>query len=325
MKLLTLGIGAAVLLCACKKSEDKKPDDKADKADQPVDKAEPAAKELEAPKPLTHVEKAPGAAANSKNAALELGDVAVKPEQEDRGHFELAYEGKDSKTRAKVRASGVFEKMLPQLDQAVNLPASITVTFDRCDEINAFYDPEKVAITMCDEYIDYYGELFSGYPAEEADSAIIGSVVSTFLHEVGHALIDQLELPTVGREEDAADQLSTVILVASGDEGNAMALEGAYAFIEESEAEGDDEEETPFWDEHSLDEQRFYNTVCLIYGSDPEGWDDLVGDDDLPEERAQGCPDEYAMISTSWNRLLEPYMTVPVVQVNLPGAPAGEE
>ena len=193
-------------------------------------------------------------------------------------------------------------------------PRDIAVVYAPCDEINAFYDPDAVTITMCDEYVDYYGELFAGYPADERQPAILGAVASTFLHEAGHALIHQLALPTVGREEDVADQLSTVILVASGDAGNALALDGAYAFIAESEGEVDD---TPYWDEHALNEQRFYNTVCLIYGSDPDGWDDLVGEDDLPEERAEQCPDEYAQISTSWNRLLAPFLTVPTVRVKL--------
>jgi hypothetical protein len=303
------------LLAACKKD------------DPPAAPSKPAAKKVVEPKAIAKKDAKPGPAANGKNVAIELAAIPDKPVQEDRGHFELDYRGADSETRAMVRASGVFEKMLPQLDASLRLPHGIKVVFDKCDEVNAFYDPEQASITMCDEYLDYYGELFSEYPAEDAKNAIIGSVVSTFLHETGHALIDQLELPMVGREEDAADQLSTVILVASGDEGNAMAIEGAYSFIAESEAGQDDDEETPFWDEHSLDEQRFYNSICLIYGSDPDGWDDLVGEDDLPEERAERCPDEYALISSSWNRLLEPYMTVPAVKVNLPGepAPAAEE
>jgi hypothetical protein len=308
-------IGGA-LLFACKKDE--APAEKSAKA------AEPDKKKVVEAKAIAKKEARPGPAANGKNMALELGAIPDRPVQEDRGHFELEYRGKDSEARAMVRASGVFEKMLPQLDQSLRLPHGIKVVFDGCDEVNAFYDPEQASITMCNEYVDYYGELFSEYPADEAKDAIIGSVVSTFLHEAGHALIDQLELPMVGREEDAADQLSTVILVASGEEGNAMAIEGAYSFIAESEA-GDDEEETPFWDEHSLDEQRFYNSICLIYGSDPDGWDDLVGEDDLPEERAERCPDEYALISSSWNRLLEPYLTVPAVKVNLPGEPAADQ
>src|SRR5262249_52035413 len=158
----------------------------------------------------------------------------------------LTYKGDDSPARKLVRATGVFEKILPQLDQALLLPRDLEVVFDKCGEQNAFYDPETKKITMCDEYVDYYGELFSKYPPEDRQRPVVGSLVATSLHELGHALIHQLDLPAVGRQEDAVDQLSTVILIASGDEGNAMALEGAESFIAESEADGGDT--TPFWD-----------------------------------------------------------------------------
>jgi Putative metallopeptidase len=307
-------VGCTLLAGSCSKKERPKeaPPATAAPAATPSDAGE--AKKVLTATPLAKTDSKPGAAAMGRNPLLELGTAPDRPVTEDRGRFVLSYAGEDSETRALVRASGVFAGLLPQLDQSLRLPRDIKVVFEACDEVNAFYNSEDVTITLCDEYIDYYGELFSQFPAAEAKDAIIGSVVSTFLHEVGHALIDQLALPTVGREEDAADQLSTVILIASGDEGNAMALEGAYAFIAESEADG---EETPYWDEHSLDEQRFYNSVCLIYGSDPDGWDDLVSEEDLPEERAEKCREEYQQISSSWQKLLTPYLTVPTIRVKL--------
>jgi hypothetical protein len=310
-------VAAALAIAGCRKSSSERAAPSAPPAAAPADArpgdAAAAAKPVP-PTPLTKRDTKPGAAALGRNALLPLGDLAAKPPAAARGRFVLRYDGADSPTRASVRKAGVLEQIIPQLNQSLRLPRDIAVVYAPCDEINAFYDPDAVTITMCDEYVDYYGELFAEYPADERQPAILGAVASTFLHEAGHALIHQLALPTVGREEDVADQLSTVILVASGDAGNALALDGAYAFIAESEGEVDD---TPYWDEHALNEQRFYNTVCLIYGSDPEGWDDLVGEDDLPEERAEQCPDEYAQISTSWNRLLAPFLTVPTVRVKL--------
>jgi putative metallopeptidase DUF4344 len=267
-------------------------------------------------KPIAKKPVKPGAAANGKNEVIEPGDGAEKPKQEDRGHLKLAYKGEDSATRKLVRGTGVFEKMLPQLDQALLLPRDLEVVFDKCGEPNAFYDPETKKITMCDEYVDYYAEVFSQYPPDDRRDAIVGALVSTFLHELGHALIHQLDLPAVGRQEDAVDQLSTVVLIASGDEGDAMALDGADSFIAESEADGGDK--TPFWDEHSLNEQRFYNIMCLIYGSDPDGFKEVITEDDLPDERAERCPEEYETISKSWTRLLTPYLTVAAVRMKLP-------
>jgi hypothetical protein len=258
----------------------------------------------------------PGGAARGKNVAVISGDAAAKPEQPDKGHLSLSYDGADSPTRGLVRNSHVFEQIVPQLDNALNLPHDIPITFRKCGEVNAFYATDAITITMCDELVDFYGNLFAKYEAEDAKEAIVGSLVAVFLHELGHALIDQLQLPAVGRQEDAVDQLSTIVLIASGDQGSQMALDGAFSWITEGETQGSDT--TPFWDSHSLNEQRFYNIMCLIYGSNREAFADVITNNELPSERAEGCPDEYKAISTSWNTLLDPYLSVPVMRIALP-------
>ncbi len=63
-------------------------------------------------------------------------------------------------------------------------------------------------------------------------------------------------------------------------------------------------------DEHSLDEQRFYNTTCLAYGSDPTAFADLVTEGVIPKARdAMGsdCPFVWTRVSRSWTRLLAPF------------------
>ena len=251
-------------------------------------------------------------AAGGKNEVV-VGDAPEKAEQPKRGHLTLVYAGPDDEARKLIRSWGAFEQIVPQLDAALQLPHDIPITFKKCDEENAFYDAETATITMCDELVDFYATLFSEY--EDKKDAIVGSLVSVFLHELGHGLIHQFGLPAVGKEEDAVDQLATVVLVASGEVGNQMALDGAFSWVAEGEAQGKDT--TPFWDEHSLNEQRFYNMMCLIYGSDPDGFSEVITDKELPEERAEQCPDEYKAISTSWNKLLAPYLAVPVMRLTL--------
>src|SRR5262249_57723605 len=98
-----------------------------------------------------------------------------KREQGDRGHVWLTWQGEDSAARKEVRASGVFDQMVPELDKALNLPHDVPVTFLKCGEDNAFYDPEKIAIQMCDELVDYYAEMFADYQGDERKEAVVGS------------------------------------------------------------------------------------------------------------------------------------------------------
>jgi len=93
---------------------------------------------------------------------------------------------------------------------------------------------------MCDELVDFYAELFSQYEGDERKDAIVGSVVSVFLHELGHGLINQFGLPAVGKEEDAVDQLATVVpalLSAIRDEPDDVANREVLA--DQYEAAGD--------------------------------------------------------------------------------------
>ena len=189
----------------------------------------------------------------------------------------------------------------------MRLPTTVDIQLVDCDTVNAFYDPNNKRIIVCYELVDYFLEVFRGTAKndDELGTAVIGATVFSFFHESGHALIHLLDLPAVGREEDSADQLATITLIAAGDEGVAMALSGAYWFQLQQKSD----RKTVFWDEHAFDGQRFYNILCMIYGSNPSKYQNFVANGELPKERAQRCPEEFAKISRSWQQLLKPHLT----------------
>ncbi|MEO8706335.1 MAG: DUF4344 domain-containing metallopeptidase [Kofleriaceae bacterium] len=201
----------------------------------------------------------------------------------------------------------VFEEVTEGLNKTIRLPIAVDVNTVDCNSINAFYDPANKRIIVCYELVSYFLNMFK--PTAKSDTelgnAVLGALIFSFFHETGHGLIDILQLPAVGREEDSVDQLATLILIASGDEGVQMALSGAYWFHLQSKGD----HTTPFWDEHAFDAQRFYNILCLIYGSDPRKYAEFVSSGNLPKDRAQRCPDEYAKINKAWEKLLQPHLT----------------
>ncbi|MDZ7904565.1 MAG: DUF4344 domain-containing metallopeptidase [Cypionkella sp.] len=142
---------------------------------------------------------------------------------------------------------------------------------------------------------------------EKAASFIWSNVIATFYHELGHALIDVLELPVLGREEDAADSLSALLIHQIWEEDSAAQMidETANAFFLNSQEADANGHETAYWDEHSLDLQRYYNLVCLFYGADPDGRAFIVTDYELPEDRAERCPDEFAQTEAAWSAMLD--------------------
>jgi hypothetical protein len=207
-----------------------------------------------------------------------------------------------------IEQSGMLRDIAKDLNSVLVLDRTLGLRFAECGEPNAYYDADRREVSVCFELIEYYYESMA--PAyetdEELDDAVAGAFVFVFFHEVGHALIDLLDVPVTGREEDAVDQLSAWVLL-DGAEGDAAVLNAAVSFYA-GDSSGATIDEGSFADEHSLDQQRFYNMVCWVYGSDPDGYVSLVEDGHLPAERAERCPGEYARLDRSWSRLLEPHI-----------------
>lgn len=240
--------------------------------------------------------------------AQEQGEGTLLAQADD-GDFVLEYqEPQNSDHQAVYDAlveSGLYNEVVANLNEQFALPQDIAIIFQDCGEENAFYNPEDVTISMCYELIAKYADTF--YDEEQGDytQEVINAAYFTFFHELGHALVDQLGLPIVGREEDAVDSFAAVLLLWQGEEEAAIAGIDQFSLDAEEEATL---EELSYWDEHSLNNQRFYNMACLIYGSDPEWYSDWVSDDLLPESRAERCEAEYAQADASWSMLLSPYL-----------------
>ncbi|WP_239479520.1 DUF4344 domain-containing metallopeptidase [Actibacterium sp. 188UL27-1] len=145
--------------------------------------------------------------------------------------------------------------------------------------------------------------------AEEAEqnAFVEGNIIGIFYHELGHAVIDLEGVPIFGQEEDAADTFSIFMIHALFEEETAqdLAYDVSFGFWAEADLAFENEEDVAWWDEHGPDEQRFYNTICIFYGGDPDARADLAADLDLPEERAEQCPFEFDQAEASWGTVLD--------------------
>jgi len=138
---------------------------------------------------------------------------------------------------------------------------------------------------------------------EATEGYIASNVLGIFYHELGHALIDVMELPIFGQEEDAADVLSVFLIDAFFDEETAVqiAYDTAFGFY----ADAEEGEEVVYWGVHGPDLQRYYNLVCIFYGANPDERDDVAEELGLPQERADYCPDEYDQAAGSWGGAMD--------------------
>ena len=189
----------------------------------------------------------------------------------------------------------------------VRMPRPLKVKLDGCDGIsNAWYGGDE--ITVCYEFVD---DIIKNAAERDLDigitrqDTIIGPLVDVFLHESGHAVFDYLRIPIWGREEDAADQFSSYIMLQYDKaRARALILGSAYQYKLDMKQSEVALPLSKFSDEHGHPAQRFFNILCIAYGSDPKLFADLVTRKLLPEDRAPLCEHEYAQVQYAFKTLI---------------------
>jgi Putative metallopeptidase len=236
--------------------------------------------------------------------ALHSDQFRVVYEAPKNGAHQLLYE--DLKSRH------VLEKFREFLS-FIRLPRILTLKLAGCDgEDNAWYEPEELSITVCYEYVEGVQRVApeSVTPGGVTpDSAVLGPLLEVFLHEIGHALFDQLRIPLLGHEEDAADQFAAFVMLHLNPQTARDAMAGV-AWMYGQEAKDAKISQSSLANVHGLAGQRFYNTLCMAYGAEPELFNALVERKLLPEDRAEGCEDEYRQVAYAINTLMSPYIDV---------------
>jgi hypothetical protein len=137
---------------------------------------------------------------------------------------------------------------------------------------------------------------------------VVGNMVFALIHEMGHVHISEMQLPVLGREEDAADAFATVTLLRTGtDIAKRVLGHVVKAWFMSDRRDRARGEKLAFYDEHGLDKQRGYAIVCMMVGSNPDGFKDLADATELPESRQETCLGDYSNASWSWEKLLKPH------------------
>jgi len=198
------------------------------------------------------------------------------------------------------------------------LPVDLVIRTIGCNSANALYKREdgKPTVTICYEYLQ---EILDKMPKETTAAgvtpadAVIGQFIFAVAHEMGHAAFDMLDIPVLGREEDAADGFATYFMLRfRADEKHRLIAGAAYAYQEFLK----DYKSKPnvtvplavFSSDHGLPEQRFANLLCMAYGEDSARFAAVVERGFLPAARVKGCRYEYLILRHAMGALIAPHV-----------------
>lgn len=184
----------------------------------------------------------------------------------------------------------------------VNVP----VVIEECDgDENAFYIHGKQQIRLCYEFMALIHRL-AGSPEELFDADVTYMIAFTTLHEIGHALMDVMNVQVSARdEEERADQFAFLLMTNHDDADLARRVIHAPAsfFLHLDDIEDHDNDDT---EEHGNSAHRAANAICLLWGRQhvPQLADNMAGG------RGARCEAYTSEALATWNRWLRPYTRI---------------
>ena len=239
---------------------------------------------------------------------LGLATLLGLPAQAQDGRILVLYPGAQKPEHQAVerllKETKPFEAMADSYNRKFLFPRDVLVVIAETGQVNCWYVPEQHRIYVSYELLDFLLQLFRQSESEkEARGDALNTLFFVALHEMGHALVGELDIPTTGREEDAVDDFACLTVQQVGGQARDQALAAAKWFaIMGSRANNAD---LPFWDEHSLDMQRFYGILGLMYGGNPNRY--LFAEKIIPERQLKRYIRDYPKKLDSWERLLGPH------------------
>lgn len=200
-------------------------------------------------------------------------------------------------------------ELLSEFVSPLRLPHPFYMVTIECGQENAFYSSSNWALYLCYEFVEGLdrvapkpGQTKDGFTHDEV---IMGEIIVTLLHELGHAAFDMLQVPVFGREEDAADQMAIFLALQFSPQVARTITRGDFFFFKN---QGNPTVWAAYADEHGTAGQRFYNEVCWAYGGNPQVFKDVVEKGWLPKERAPNCAAEYQEIRAAFEKTIMPYI-----------------
>jgi hypothetical protein len=157
---------------------------------------------------------------------------------------------------------------------------------------------------------------------------VTGNMLFALLHELGHAHVQEMGLPVLGREEDAADSYAVAALLkVASDASDGVLVAATKGWFLDAERNQKENTAVPYYDAHSVDKVRAYQIVCLMVGSDLDKFAKLADAVKMPQDRQESCAGDYSNASWSWEMALKPHLRAadhPKQKVSLTWGTPGE-
>lgn len=172
----------------------------------------------------------------------------------------------------------------------------IPITVEECGEANATYNPNNRSIRLCYELVADANRMRGKLGSEvyEVDATISRWLLFVALHEIGHALVDVLDLPaTAADAEDLADQYAALTLSVFNDRRTVELLMPVVTWFAQH---GERQDGRSSDQVHRAGADRAIDVLCILAARVNSG---------TPE-----CTAFSTRVTSRWNAMLAPYTRI---------------
>lgn len=152
--------------------------------------------------------------------------------------------------------------------------------------------------------------------AMDQQTYVLGSLLITLYHELGHALVDIHDIPILGREEDAVDAFALVELIVQLREDGAnpqiadRLIDYGYASIDQWRQVADEEGapyDEDYFGPHALHRQRMFTSACLLYGGNSQAFGAVAETFAIPDFYFDTCAQTFLQAQDGWTYMLDTF------------------
>ena len=141
--------------------------------------------------------------------------------------------------------------------------------------------------------------------------------IGIIFHEIGHLVIDELNVPIFNNEEDVADSFMAWYLIHTPDnyetrenyeewsEQPHKVIKAISDFYYYRTLLGEDYSDTNEYGNHSTDNKRFFNIACFMKGANPEVFDSYITKRNLSYILDGQCNYNYYQMDDAWWNIVE--------------------
>lgn len=226
----------------------------------------------------------------------------------------------------KLKGRQVLEE-LSQFLAPVQWPRTLRILAKQCPDPQyavpqVSYSRIEYSLTVCYQFVSILAQINPPPAVASQQQVLVGGLVGILLQQAARAVFDMFDIPLLGYQDDASDQLMAFTALQFNNDVTQALIRGTYyvwqVYDDSVAAQAARSGDTARYDWSSpltLPRQRMYNILCIAYGQPSSPFKALVDQGNLLSTRAPNCAAEYQQAQDAFTKTVAPHVNADLMKL----------